>query len=55
LPLSGKIYNELGQSVGLVQKFDIEADIRLEHLAKGIYVLVLEGDSKVFTQKLIKE
>jgi PKD repeat protein len=55
LPLSGKIYNELGQSVGLVQKFDIEADIRLEHLAKGIYVLVLESDSKVFTQKLIKE
>jgi len=55
LPLKGKIYNNLGQIVGVVDEMNLEAEINLVHLSKGIYVLTLENESKVFRQKFIKE
>jgi len=55
LPLKGKIYNNLGQIVGIIDTLNLKAEINLEHLSKGIYVMALEGGSKVFRQKFIKE
>jgi len=55
LPMKGKIYNKLGQTMGIVEEFSFDTELPLEHLATGIYILVLESDSIVFTQNLIKE
>jgi hypothetical protein len=53
--MKGKIYNKLGQTMGIVEEFSFDTELPLEHLAKGIYILVLESNSNVFTQNLIKE